>query len=827
MRAFFIGILFIITISSYGYSIAADLPLYPFTYVQDFETEDPFKFWASNGTYTVHYKGITSERSSIGNKSFKLDVTLKTATYVYWMIPIKVPSFGDLHFRGDIFVEKASGAKVALGTNVSLAPCPHSGVNVLDRLGAPTEDWVTQSSELVSAGAKMAKKLVAKYCGGRTSDDVGIWTDRLGLYLYAPKGGRVIIYVDNIRLEGRVPDKTSYHSAVMSSWNEYKDRIKTEITQLTGTISEYNKKSTDSLGQKYIKDAKTKAKNIKATVQKPGYPTVAEYAELKELLEALNYIGNKSNQALTIYPWQPITHKKILPFTYPVLAVPSNNLSIQACRGEFEPASFIIRAQKDLSGVQISATDLLGPSGQRIPSNAVDIRLVKCWYQAGDGTILKDKKLHLVPELLLKDDSLVKVDLNGKRNFLKVTLNGVEQYIDISSPDAKFPDNAVTKDAETLQPFDIAIDSNKQVWITIHVPNNAEAGEYSGSIEVRDETGAASHVNLYLKVLPFDLADPPIEVSLYYRGKLYEGYKPGINSEWKTKQQYKAEMEDMRDHGVTNPTIYQPLKETLVNKALYLRKMVGLSNANLFVLGTTTGNLTDHVGLSRLQECVRKWIDLSRPFGYKYIYIYGIDEAKGEKLLSQRAAWNAVHSEGGKVFVACYAGAVNLVGDILDLPILAKSYKTEEVTKWHIEGKKVYIYGYPQVGIEDPEIYRKNYGMALTCASYDGIMNYAYQHSFGHIWNDFDNHKKERCAKYRDHVFAYPTSNGVIDTIQWEGFREGIDDTRYFATLIDMDTHNKGVIRARICEQLQSKKNFTEIRNTLIPNIIELHKNSI
>ena len=36
---------------------------------------------------------------------------------------------------------------------------------------------------------------------------------------------------------------------------------------------------------------------------------------------------------------------------------------------------------------------------------------------------------------------------------------------------------------------------------------------------------------------------------------------------------------------------------------------------------------------------------------------------------------------------------------------------------------------------------------------------------------------------YRDHVFAYPTLNGVIDTIQWEGFREAVDDVRYLTTL--------------------------------------------
>ena len=57
-------------------------------------------------------------------------------------------------------------------------------------------------------------------------------------------------------------------------------------------------------------------------------------------------------------------------------------------------------------------------------------------------------------------------------------------------------------------------------------------------------------------------------------------------------------------------------------------------------------------------------------------------------------------------------------------------------------------------------------------------MDYAYQHSFTHEWNDFDN------ASYRDHTMAYPTENGVVDTVQWEGFREAVDDVRYLTTLM-------------------------------------------
>lgn len=47
----------------------------------------------------------------------------------------------------------------------------------------------------------------------------------------------------------------------------------------------------------------------------------------------------------------------------------------------------------------------------------------------------------------------------------------------------------------------------------------------------------------------------------------------------------------------------------------------------------------------------------------------------------------------------------------------------------------------------------------------------------GRMWDDFDN------KIYRVVAFAYPTVNGVVDTLQWEGVREGVDDVRYLTTL--------------------------------------------
>ncbi len=188
-------------------------------------------------------------------------------------------------------------------------------------------------------------------------------------------------------------------------------------------------------------------------------------------------ITGNSEQGMILsagYPANPVT---VLPFGYDIPAGPGNNLSLVACRNEFEPASFIISARKALSGITITVPALYSAQGNSIPSSATDVRLVKVWYQATDrdDIWLDHIEKTLKPELLLKDDRLVRVDYTNRTNYLRVTINGVEQYIDITSPTAVFPPDARIHDAQTLQPFSLAANENKEIWLTVHSP-----GEYSG-----------------------------------------------------------------------------------------------------------------------------------------------------------------------------------------------------------------------------------------------------------------------------------------------------------------------------------------------------------
>lgn len=501
-------------------------------------------------------------------------------------------------------------------------------------------------------------------------------------------------------------------------------------------------------------------------------------------------IGN-----LLVHVVKPISSDKILPFTAFVPGKRSDTLFITACRGELEPASFVIHSDyNNVINLTLKPTELR--SGNNIiPPHNIDIKVVKVWYQGGTAwrNIRANPTHILVPEILLNDDTLIRVNYESKSNYIKLNINNKKLYKLISGDTVQeghstyaSPDNHViydtdefpVEDSETLLPINIPSGQNKQLWITVKVPNDAVAGNYTGEIFLNVNGNNVGKMNMEVRVLPFDLEPSSIEYSIYYRGKLVQS-KGSISSEYKSEMQMRAELMDMWEHGVKNPTVYQPINDkNLLKRVFEIRKNIGMVGQPIYYLGLVTNNLTRPNGLAEYVKQIAYMLTLSRSYGATDLYIYGIDEASEDQLRTERPVWNAIHSTGAKVFVAGWEpGHFKLIGGIVDLFVDGQPPLKIEADKFHKVGGKIFSYNQPQVGVEDPSIYRKNYGIRLWQQNYDGAMDYAYQDGFGSVWNDFDD------KNFRDHNFTYPTINGVIDTIAWEGFREGVDDVRYINTL--------------------------------------------
>jgi hypothetical protein len=487
---------------------------------------------------------------------------------------------------------------------------------------------------------------------------------------------------------------------------------------------------------------------------------------------------------IKLYVYPAITDLKILPDSEISEQYLSDVINLDGAAGEYRAASFVIKPTINLTGVNITASDLTGAAGT-LAGSAVDLRVVKSWYQASDDVTDISRKM-LTPELLLKDDSLVKVENSG--NYVKLT-NGSYQWISQETYGTqrwnpiKVTDMPI-RDSDSLQSFDIAANTNKQIWLTVHIPENAAAGDYSGTLTVSCAGGVTRELQLNLDVWPITLDQPYLIYSGYYTSTLNAAWLSGsISDRYKSVEQYQAELANMVTHGLTNPVCYQGFDEsrtnsTLLGQVMQLRAEQGMSDQPLYYYGLTPE------GYQPIDQVISR-LNLFSQYGVTDVYFYGQDEATGAALSAQRDSWNAIKAAGGKIFVSGYTaqqaapGNYALMGDIQDLMICAGKPDAAEAALWHSSGQQIFNYANPQFGNELPATYRVNFGLLLWQNDYDGAMNFAYQFGQGNIWNDFDYYK------YRDHVMAYPTINGVVDTIQWEGFREAVNDVRYLTTLVN------------------------------------------
>lgn len=504
--------------------------------------------------------------------------------------------------------------------------------------------------------------------------------------------------------------------------------------------------------------------------------------------------GAAAGAALRINAVRPITGAKILPAT--VLSTGSNIVEIVASRGEYEPASVVLRAgAQGVPDIVVRAGDLVQPgTGARIAASNIDVRVVKVWFQGQSAwnDISKgrpdDFRQVLVPELLLRDDSLVEVDPATGENRVKVRRGRKWQYDVVNQGRlaateqvlpmlAKFP----VRDAAGLQPFDVPAGTSKQLWFTIHVPEQAVPGTYQSDIALKSRNAELGTVRLALRVPSFILAQPAMTYSIYYRAQL-DDVRASIGSEYRSREQMRAELQDMRAHGIGNPTVYQHVTDRLgLEEVLKLRREAGLVPGDLYYLGvqTTESFLGRPQGFAedKISRIIPSLSKLASRYGYGQLYVYGKDEARGDELTAQLALWRTVHQAGGRVFVAGYADAHERVGNELDVLVSHGQPDIRQARLWHSDGKRIFSYQNPQSGPENPLLFRLNYGLLLWANDYDGAMIYAYQHCFGACWNDVDH------PVYRDHNLTYPTADGVIPTLAWEGVREAVDDVHYVTTL--------------------------------------------
>jgi PKD repeat protein len=293
-------------------------------------------------------------------------------------------------------------------------------------------------------------------------------------------------------------------------------------------------------------------------------------------------------------------------------------------------------------------------------------------------------------------------------------------------------------------------------------------------------------------------------------------------------------MQNMKNHGILYPTFNDYAWLGARDQAIQIRQAVGLPRDKLLITSTSSGgNTTPSYLTDTLTPTMQNWRNFTTAYGITDMYIYGVDEALGAALVNEGPAWAVTHAQGGKIFVATHDDAFALVGNTLDLPIMSEftanpeAYSpyhrsaypnTTKVTQWHSIGKPVWPYGIPQGGVEDPGIFRKNYGFILWRYGYDGALTWAYDGRYGNYWDDWDDYPGG-VHYYRDHTMIYPSTDKEINTIEYEGFREATYDSRYADTLAEVSGNTSEAISI-IDTGLAQGDSMSKIRETIIQHIL-------
>jgi hypothetical protein len=233
-------------------------------------------------------------------------------------------------------------------------------------------------------------------------------------------------------LEGNTPDAAVYREQTEAAWLESSTRIRKMMNRHSAPVLKLavgGQNKTLSV----LNNLKTAKNDVFDSIDTKGFVTPQDVSSLRYYAESIKHLKPSSGRTLRTYPWDPTSSILILPTTDPIPVGEGDEISLQACRKEYEPASFILRSSINLTDVTIGVSDLVSSDGSTIPKEAVDIRLVKCWFQAGSGDLVQRNEATLVPELLVKDNDLVRVDLRPKRMRYGALSTGVPNILILRS----------------------------------------------------------------------------------------------------------------------------------------------------------------------------------------------------------------------------------------------------------------------------------------------------------------------------------------------------------------------------------------------------------
>jgi len=464
-----------------------------------------------------------------------------------------------------------------------------------------------------------------------------------------------------------------------------------------------------------------------------------------------------------VSPMERIIDNKTIPESEAMERASVDGIRVFGSPGQYVPASFVIYSTLEkVENITIDIGDLVSTdSKKKILSSNIDDYIVKCWYAPVCemwGTV---RKYEYLPELLLKDDSLIEVDHSTGTNK-----PAFESELPVIS--------------ERIKPFCLNRRFMKQIWLIIHISDNSQPGTYNGYIKVK--TGNLSEsIKLQLDVLNIKLADPLADLGVFFPESLLKF----------SMDYYRMMLRNMAVHGVNFAYIITPLIDekkfeagdfSELKKYIDIWKEEGILTKRAVLPDTyLTQMIWASIGKKELAE---DFLERARTYSrrlYKFLktnypevdwYVYGVDEKTGDSRIQK-----IFHEEGLKVFNASNTPEEYLHYNLFFTYVWFPHRGVQSLIRFARARNHSVGYYTPMTQFKESVLFRYRVGFNLWNIRGEGYVPWVYLESA-----DATAWKKPEIGKHH-FGFVFPAKNGVINTLQWEGYREGVYDFRYISTL--------------------------------------------
>ncbi len=469
----------------------------------------------------------------------------------------------------------------------------------------------------------------------------------------------------------------------------------------------------------------------------------------------------------------------------------NGTLRVVLAQDEYEPASFQLFSFKDRKNVTFSVPDLKSGDGAVLSADKLDLKVVKIWYQNGNRwhSYFQDTGLRLIPELLLKDENLIKVDTQKVANYARIHEGKKDWHQWISapieldkSPQYHQPDifharkHAGFADAKTLQPVVLEANQFKQFFLTVHADKNQKPGIYQGTITVNENNRKILDVPVAVRVLPFELPAPKAYREL---DRPFIASAMGLIGMRMDDKDFRDIMINFKKHNLTHPT--SPGEAGSEEDFIALMKELDFPTdpfmgviKGLGWLGHGTRLSFDEVmQTKRAAEQTRDFY--KKHLGHTNVMVSYGDENGPVWIVAMRDWFQYFDEYGIQVGTSGHQHMLYKAGYAWDWHNMGgQPDKTDYIKPWREIGDSIGFYAGQHTGVENPSFVRRQNGML----GYMNGLNIIYNYHFDPLaWNDLSH------GLYRPMTIAYLSGDGLVDTLQWEAYREAVDDVRYATKL--------------------------------------------